>query len=163
MGKLDQLRSSLFLLVKRDYYLDKWIGDASLLSILQNQYNLHDISKYYVNRYIINIGLNQVNIFQHQEDYLFGKQHNVRKTFFYIFSTTNSCPDKLSREGFIDSLSSFRHLRSDKLTTTTTNKRKALSEINSTMKNIVSLEAKKKLLKSEIILLQVLQKNIWLL
>ena len=58
MGKLDQLKSALFLLVKRDYYMDRWIGDESLVSILQNQYNLHDISKYYVNRYITNIGLN---------------------------------------------------------------------------------------------------------
>ena len=58
MRKLDQLRSALFLLVKIDYFLDRWIGDESLVSILQNQYNLHDISKYYVNRYITNIGLN---------------------------------------------------------------------------------------------------------
>ena len=135
MGKVDQLRSALFLLVKRDYYLDRWI-------ILQNQYNLHDISKYYINRYITNIGLNQLNIFQHQEDYWFGKEQNVRRTFFYTFSTKKSCPDKLSRHGFIESISNFCNLRSDKLSAKNANKRKALTAINSIMQNVVSPEAK---------------------
>ena len=66
----DQLRSTLSLLIKRQYFLDRWIGDKSLLSILHNQYNLHSINKYYLNRYIQNIGLNDINIFYLQEDYL---------------------------------------------------------------------------------------------
>ena len=78
MRNLDQLRSTLSLLVKRRYFLDRWMGVESLLSILHNQYNLHHISAFYLNRYITNIGLNDINIFHHKEDYLFGKNHNSR-------------------------------------------------------------------------------------
>ena len=82
-GKLDQLRLSLSLLVKRDYFLDRRIvGDKCLLSILHNQYNLHNINKYYLNSCITHTGLYQLNIFQHQEDYLFNQKQNVRQTFF---------------------------------------------------------------------------------
>ena len=131
MGKLDQLRSTLYLLIKRQYFLDRWIGDESLLSILHNQYNLHNINKYYLNRYIQNIGLNDVNIFYHQEDYLFGREEKTRRTFFFIFTARNLCPEKLSREEFIKCFNQFRILRSDQSTTTpTNNKRKALMDIS---------------------------------
>ncbi len=85
MGKLDQLRSTISLLIKRQYFLDRWIGVESLISILHNQYNLHHISKLYVNRFINNIGLNNINIFHHKEEYKFGK-HNYRRFFCYLYS-----------------------------------------------------------------------------
>ena len=98
MGKLDQLRSTLSLWIKRLYFLDRWIGVESLLSILHNQYNLHHINKFYVNRFINNIGLiNDINIFHHKEEYLFGK-HNSRRFFFVIFTAKTECPKKLSKE-----------------------------------------------------------------
>ena len=84
MGKLDQLRSTLSLWIKRLYFLDRWIGVESLLSILHNQYNLHHISKFYVNRFINDIGLNNINIFHHKEEYLFGK-HNSGLFFCYFY------------------------------------------------------------------------------
>ena len=122
MGKLDDLRSSLSLLVKRNYFLDRWMGDESLLSILHSQYNLHHINKYYLNRYITNIGLNDnITIFQHQEDYLFNDKTSSRRTFFlYLFTTKNTCPKKLSREGFITCFSNLRVLRSDPLLSSST-------------------------------------------
>ena len=40
MGKLDDLRSSLSFFIKREYSLDRWIGDESLLSILHTQYHI---------------------------------------------------------------------------------------------------------------------------
>ena len=81
MGKLHDLRSSLSMLVKRSYFLDRWISDNSLLSILQNNYNLHNINKYYLDRYIVNVGLNSINIYRHKEDNL----TNNRRTFFYLY------------------------------------------------------------------------------
>ena len=68
MGKLDDLRSSLSFFIKREYFLDRWIRDESLLSIWHTQYHLHHINKYYLNKYIVNIGFKKVNIFQHKED-----------------------------------------------------------------------------------------------
>ena len=66
-----------------------------------------------MNRYIVNVGLNEVKIFHHQEDYLFGKKYNKGQTFFYIFTTENTFPNKLSRQGFIGCFSNFQVLRSD--------------------------------------------------
>ena len=55
------------------------MGDESLLPILHNHYSLHHINKNDLNRYFTNIRLNEVNIFQHQEDYLFNKKTPVNK------------------------------------------------------------------------------------
>ncbi len=66
-----------------------------------------------MNRYIVNVGLNEVKIFHHQEDYLFGKKYNKGQIFFYIFTTENTFPNKLSRQGFIGCFSNFQVLRSD--------------------------------------------------
>ena len=126
MGKLHNLRSSLSMLVKRSYYLDRWISGNSLLSILQNNYNLHNINKYYLNRYINNIGSNSINIFQHKEDNL----TNDRRTFFYIFTKENLPPNNLSREKFIHCHSSFRERRSKNNNSDQPNKRKALIDIS---------------------------------
>ena len=106
MGKLDDLRLSLSFFIKREYFLDWWIGDESLLSILHTQYHLHQINIYYLNRYIVNISLNKVNIFQHKEDYLL----NNWRTFFYFFTTSNYHPKKLSRNEYINLYSNFRIL-----------------------------------------------------
>ncbi len=37
MGQVDHLKSTLSLLLKRQYFLDRRMGDESLLSILHNQ------------------------------------------------------------------------------------------------------------------------------
>ena len=87
MSKLSQLRSSLFSLIKRNYYLEKWIGDDSLLSILQSQYGQKDLTKSYLNKYISHIGLDTINIFNHKEDNLLYQNQNVRRAYFYIFSS----------------------------------------------------------------------------
>ena len=139
MGKLDDLRSSLIFFIKREYFLDRWIGDESLLSILHTQYHLHHINKYYLNRYNINIGLNKVNIFQHNEDYLL----NNRRIFFYFFTTSNYHPKKLSRNEYINLYTNFRILCStNDNSTNLSTKRKALSDLTPSA-NIISPDIKK--------------------
>ena len=149
MGKLDELRSTLSLLVKRQHYLDRWMAVDFLLSILHNQYNLHHINKYYVTRYINNIGLKDIYIFHHREDFLFGsKSQNPRRTFFIIFTAKTECPKKLSKEEFIKCFNEFRILRTDQITTPTNNKRKASSEdINPRSSNNVTSPEEEKIAK----------------
>ena len=121
------------------------MGVESLLSILHNQYNLHHISKFYVNRYINNIGLNDINIFHHKEEFLFGK-HNSRRFFFVIFTAKTECPKKLSKEEFKKCYNGFRILRTDQITNIPlNNKRKASSEdINPrSSNNVISPEEEK--------------------
>ena len=45
MITFEQLRACLFSFLKRNYYLDKWIGGESLLPILNTQYHLLEVSK----------------------------------------------------------------------------------------------------------------------
>ena len=129
MGKLHDLRLSLSMLVKQSYFLDWWISDNSLLSILHNNYNQHNINKSYLNKYINNIGLNTINIFQHKED----KLTNDRRTFFYIFTEENLPPNKLSREEYFRCHSSFCELRSKNDNFNRSNKRKDSSSTQSSV------------------------------
>ena len=150
MKKIDQLRSCLFLLVKRQYYLNKWIGDESLLSILKSQFGQKELTKSYLNRYILQIGLNTINIFGHKEDYLSYQDQNIRRAYFYIFSSNNLPPKKLSKKEFTHLYFNFRILRSDHISSNPSNntKRKSLSDItyntdiSSSTNNIISPEQK---------------------
>ena len=132
MTKLDQLRSCLFLLIKRHYYLDKWIGDESLLSILKSQFGQNELTKSYLNRYISHIGLDTINIFSHKEEYLLYQDQNVRRAYFYIFTSQNLPPNKLSKNDFTSIYFNFRILRSEH---NTNQKRKVLSDITTDNSN----------------------------
>ena len=98
MCKLTQLRSPLFLFIKRNYYVNKWIGDESLLSILRSHFDQKELTKSYLNRYILQIGFDAINIFGHKEEYLLYQDRKVRRAYFYIFSSKNILPKKLTKE-----------------------------------------------------------------
>ena len=55
MITIEQLRVCLFSLLKRNRYLDKCIGDESLLSILHTQCYLLELGKAYLNQHILKI------------------------------------------------------------------------------------------------------------
>ena len=132
MTKLSQLRLSLFSLIKRQYYVEKWIGDESLLSILQSQFGQKDLTKSYLNKYMSHIGLDTINIFNHKEEYLLYQNQNVRRAYFYIFSSKCLPPNKLSRKDFTNIYFNFRILRSEH---NTNQKRKESSEITADNSN----------------------------
>ena len=52
MTTFDHLQTCLCCLIERNYYLDKWIGGESLLSILDTQYHLIDVTKKYLNQHL---------------------------------------------------------------------------------------------------------------
>ena len=103
--------------------MDQWISDKRLLSIWSNNYNLHNINKYYLN----NIGLNTIKFSQHKQDNL----TNYWRTFFYIFTKENLPLNKLSREEYFCCHSSFCELCSKNDNSNRSNKRKALIDISS--------------------------------
>ena len=90
------------------------------------------MTKSYLNRYISNIGLDTINIFSHKEEYLLYQDQNVRRAYFYIFTSQNLPPIKLSRNDFTNIYFNFRILRSEH---NTNPKRKALPDITADKSN----------------------------
>ena len=90
---LDLFKSSLLSALDRKYFVDRWISDNSMVTILKNNYNLQFISKSYINKYI------QITYLQeyHRFDYFIHKlkdEENViiNKTSFYYFSKSSTTP-----------------------------------------------------------------------
>ena len=135
----EQLRACLFSLLKRNYYLDKWIGDESLLSILHTQYHLLEVSKAYLNQHLQKICLGPTKLFRHMEAHLQHEDRYKRRAFFYFFTLQPTKLKKLSRKDFIQCYFNFRVLRvsnrNNNINTNTSTigeqgvKRKALSDI----------------------------------
>ena len=128
----EQLRACLFSLLKRNYYLDKWIGDESLLSILHTQYHLLEVSKAYLNQHLQKICLGPTKLFRHMEPHLRHEDRYTRRAYFYFFTLQPTKMTKLSRKDFIQCYFNFRVLRvsnrSNNINTNTC-KRKALTDI----------------------------------
>lgn len=74
------------------------MGDESLISIVHAQYNLHHINKYYLNRYVTSIGLNNINIFHHREDDLFDRKDKSIEEISFLSSQQKICVKKSYQE-----------------------------------------------------------------
>ena len=109
------------------YYLDKWTGDERLLSILKSQFGQTELSKSYLYMHISQIDLDAINIFNHKEEYLLYQDQYVRRAYFYIFTSQNLPPNKLSRKDFTKIYFNFCILWPDH--NSTKQQRKALSDI----------------------------------
>ena len=59
MKLLPLFRASLSSALERQYLNEKWIGDQSLVTILQTNYDLKFVNKAYINRYLPNIYLDK--------------------------------------------------------------------------------------------------------
>jgi len=135
MPTTNQLRSCLSSLLQRNYFLDKWIGDESLLSILHSQYHLVDVDKKYLNQHLVKICLDSIKIFRDMVGHLRYEQKYARRAYFYYFTKEDTCPVKLSKDAFGDCYFNFRMLRiknnqiNNSNTTDKNRKRKVLGEI----------------------------------
>ena len=58
MKVLHLFKSCLNSALSRQYLQEKWIGDQSLVTILQDDYGLDFVNKRYINRYLPDIFLN---------------------------------------------------------------------------------------------------------
>ena len=127
---LDLFKSSLISALDRNYFLDRWISDNSMVTIIKNNYNLEFINKSYINKYI------QITYLQeyHRFDYFIHKLKNeeniiINKTSFYYFSKKSESPRYFStKKEWQHVYNTFRVLRcSNQQLTTTNTKRKRIS------------------------------------
>ena len=93
MRKLDLFKSTLISALDRSYFLDCWISDKSLVTILNNNYDLDFINMYCVNKYIqvVYLEYKRFNYFIHKL-----KNRNniiINKTSFNYFTKSSSTPD----------------------------------------------------------------------
>ena len=99
---LDFLRKHVGLMLRRIYYTNRWIGDETLVSILQQDYYIK-LEKRHLNRYIPNIYLNGIHQHQHIENWIEHDGKKVRKATFYYFSKDLTIPfTGYTRDQWID-------------------------------------------------------------
>ena len=80
----------------RSYFLDLWISDESLVTILNNNYDLDCINKYYVNKYIHVVYLEYKRFDYFIHDLKNGNHIIINKTSFYYLTKTSSAPNYFS-------------------------------------------------------------------
>lgn len=61
MTSLSLLKSCLISSLDRIYLQEKWISDQSLVTILQGDFGLDFVNKWYINKYLPDIYLNKYN------------------------------------------------------------------------------------------------------
>ena len=67
MRDVNVLRRHIHNILKRPFYQDKWIGDKTLLSILHTDFDLYDVNKWFLNRYLQQTHVEGINQYQHIE------------------------------------------------------------------------------------------------
>ena len=65
MRYLDMFKSSLNSALDRKYFLDRWISVDSLVTLLQQNYDLDFLNKRYVNKYILTLFLKDYKVYKH--------------------------------------------------------------------------------------------------
>ena len=65
MRYLDMFKSSLNSALDRKYFLDWWISVDSLVTLLQQNYDLDFLNKRYVNKYILTLFLKDYKVYKH--------------------------------------------------------------------------------------------------
>ena len=93
MRYLDQLKSCLNSALDRKYFLDKWISDNSLVTLLKQNYELDFLNKSYLNRYIQIVYLQDYKFYHYTFHCLKNDKHIiVSRTFFYHFTKSDISP-----------------------------------------------------------------------
>lgn len=111
MKNKEDLKWCLSIMLKRQFYIDRWIGDETILSILHETFNLCHINKSYLNKYLKDIVFDKMNCFRHSEERINYKNINIRRAYFYYFSRSNIVPNILSKQSFIDCYFNTKQMR----------------------------------------------------
>ena len=102
MRDLGNLQSCLSLLLERNFFFDKWIGDDSLLSILHSQYyHFVDVDKAFLNQHLLKIYIGSIKIFRHKEKKLKYQGKQINRAYFYYFTKKDT--DTVQLQGKISS------------------------------------------------------------
>ena len=98
---MNDIKWCLSIILERHFYMDRWIGDETLLSILQTQFQLKHINKRYLNMYLQNIVIKSIKSTRHIEENINFNGTRRRRAYFYFFTASQINPTKLSRDQFI--------------------------------------------------------------
>ena len=90
MGKLYLFRSCLNSALDRKYFVDRWISDQSLVTLLKRHCYLDFISKGYFNRYIHSVYLTDYQFYHKIIHKIKNEENKPTKTTFYYFTSKNS-------------------------------------------------------------------------
>ena len=86
MGLLDLFKSCIISALNRSYLLDKWIGDESLVTILQIDYSLEFVNKRYINRYLPDLYIKEIKSYNIRINALKKSDNKLTNIIFYHFS-----------------------------------------------------------------------------
>ena len=93
MQYLDLFKSSLKSALDRKYFLDRWISDHSLSTIIVQKYQLDFVNKGYVNKYINKAYLQEYKCYDYSMHRLKNaKNEIITKTSFYYFTKNSNVP-----------------------------------------------------------------------
>ena len=96
MALLSLFRSSLSSALERQYLTEKWIGDQSLVTILQQHYGLDFANKRYINKYLPNVYLDHYNCYHVRINGIKDNNNKKINVYFYYFSKSKHQPSHLS-------------------------------------------------------------------
>ena len=96
MKVLHLFKSCLNSALSRQYLQEKWIGDQSLVTILQTNYNLEFVNKAYINRYLPNIYLEKFKCYHVRINGIKNDAKKVINATFYHFSKSDIKPRHLT-------------------------------------------------------------------
>ena len=130
MGLLDLFKSCIISALNRSYLLDRWIGDESLVTILQTDYSLEFVNKRYINRYLPNLHIKDIKSYNIRINAIKKNDNRLTNVLFYHFSKSTISPKHLSiKLEWQQVYNNFRILCSP---TYNNNKRNKLHDISNT-------------------------------
>ena len=137
MQLLPLFRSSLSSALERQYLNKKWIGDQSLVTILQRNYGLEFVTKAYINKYLPNTYLDKYNCYHVRINGIRTEGKKVINATFYHFSKSDTKPQHLpTKREWEYVYNNFHTLRSPQ----NNNKRKNLQDVAKTTINNHTVE-----------------------
>ena len=122
MRNIDHFRSCLNSALDRRYFVDKWIGDQSLVSILEQNYDMDFMSKKYFNKYIDVVYLKEYNFYSKVIHKIKNSKNELTRATFYYFTKTSSIPTYFSTKN--DWQKVYNNFRVLRCITNQSNKRK---------------------------------------
>ena len=98
MRSLSLFKSCLISAINRIYLQEKWIGDQSLITNLQDDYGLKFVDKRSINKYLPIIYLSTINCTNVRINALKRIQKKLINVMFYYFSKLSIVPSHICRQ-----------------------------------------------------------------
>ena len=80
--------------LERNYFIEKWIGDHTLVTIFKNDYNLDFASKRYINRYLRHLLFEGIYIHYEMKKNIIGNNDKKVRAVFYFCTRLDKIPDR---------------------------------------------------------------------